>query len=100
MLGRLEMSVKDCITKYKALSDKIFAKWLIGDDAIQKGRIGFTGARYDSSIVETVFQQLVEQELGDKHAPLLNERGRCKVCVVASYYSRRRPVILSRLLFD
>lgn len=80
------MSVDECIEKYEALSSKIFAKsWLFKAEMV---RLGIKGARYDSNIVEAAFKELVEEKLGDKNAPLLDEEARCKVCVIGLYYLR------------
>lgn len=97
MLGRLEMTVDECITEYETLSRTIFAKYKFGDKLMQGGRLEATGARYDSSILENAFKEFVGKKLGTKDAKLLNEQGSCKVCVMAvraDADNNRGPVFL------
>jgi hypothetical protein len=81
MLGRLQMSIDECIKEYESLSRTIFAKYFVGDGVMQKGRILATGARFDSSILENAFKKFIGDRLGDPNARLLHEEGSCKVYV-------------------
>lgn len=72
MLGRLRMSIDDCISSYAEFMDKIFRN--------EHGKLGqaaslvFHGAKYGSQDLEEVVQKIVGDKLGDKNALLLNVR--------------------------
>ena len=83
MLGRLRMSVEDCIIEYENLARKIFERYSnsIINGAVQLKRVKFTGARHDSSILEDAFKEFVGNWVADKdrNAKLLEDGGPCKV---------------------
>ncbi|KAJ1716700.1 acyl transferase/acyl hydrolase/lysophospholipase [Aspergillus flavus] len=56
MLGRLEMTVDECIEAYN---------------------------RFSADNIEAVIKELIKERLGDSEAPLLNEHGQCKAFVLA-----------------
>lgn len=72
MLGRLEMSIDDCIDSYGKFMDKIFRN--------EHGKLGqaaslvFHGAKFGSHDLEDVVKQIVGEKLGDKNALLLSDR--------------------------
>lgn len=74
MLGRLEMTVDDCINKYEEFMDKVFAgnKWL---------HYARDTKFYDARELEKVVQNLVREKLGDENAPLFQGNDKCKVYV-------------------
>lgn len=74
MLGRLKMTVTECIEEYKALMPEIFppppkgynplSKFLNGiKNAGNAVVAGWNGEKYDSSQLETLIKQLVEKYL-------------------------------------
>jgi hypothetical protein len=75
MLGRLEMSVDECIERYKDLMEKVFAtSWR------NKVRTLTNGAKYNETILESCIKQVVKEKLGDENAKFLDDReGACKV---------------------
>ncbi|KAE8365962.1 acyl transferase/acyl hydrolase/lysophospholipase [Aspergillus caelatus] len=68
MLGRLEMSVDECIEAYNKFMNKIF---------------NVAGSRFDAENIEAVIKEVMKEKLGDSEAPLLNEHGKCKAFVLA-----------------
>lgn len=68
MLGRLEMSVDDCISAYRDLGKTVFDK------------PNKTKPIFDARILEAQIKQLVERCLGNENAALLNE-DTCKTYV-------------------
>ncbi|TFK32671.1 acyl transferase/acyl hydrolase/lysophospholipase [Crucibulum laeve] len=94
MLGRLKLSVDECIKDYETLSRTIFKDY----GKIDKGiRVHKTGARYDSSILENAFREYIGQRTGNQNEKLLNEEGSCKVFVMAvreDADNNRGPVFL------
>lgn len=83
MLGRLHMTIDDCIASYAQFMEKIFKN--------EHGKLGqaaslvFHGAKFGSEDLEDVVKQIVGERLGDKNALLLDERSKeagakdCKV---------------------
>lgn len=51
MLGRLRMSIKDCIQAYKDLSEKVFTKRNLVSRAVAKGTLG---PKFDEKVLESV----------------------------------------------
>lgn len=76
MLGRLRMTVDQCIDVYNDLSSKIFAAGILS----QVGSGATTGARYSSQVLEDSIKAIVKKHAGDADAPMLdpNQDG-CKV---------------------
>ncbi|KAJ8109063.1 hypothetical protein OPT61_g7729 [Boeremia exigua] len=96
MLGRLRMSIGDCIKRYKDFMTEIFGSGYgkIG----QAASLVFNGSKYGSNDLEKVIKGIVRQELGDENAPLLDDRkDACKVFVMAvnsDAANNRGPVFL------
>ncbi|KAH0370527.1 hypothetical protein KCU65_g2571, partial [Aureobasidium melanogenum] len=82
MLGRLEMTVDECITKYQDFMTKVFTiSWLKRKAA--EWHVG--GDKYDAEILESCIKDVVKEKLGDENAMLLDNReGACKVFVTAT----------------
>ncbi|THW67339.1 hypothetical protein D6D19_09155 [Aureobasidium pullulans] len=78
MLGRLEMSVDECIEKYKDFMKKVFAvSWR------NKVRTLTDGAKYDETVLESCIKEVVKEKLGDEDAKLLDDREEaCKILLV------------------
>jgi hypothetical protein len=84
MLGPLEMSVDDCITAYRSLSQQAFTlkpgivfplkfKWDFFSLSVK------TQNKYDAKALERVVKDLVKQRLGDEDAILLQKDPKCYV---------------------
>jgi hypothetical protein len=75
MLGRLEMSVDECIEKHKDFMKKVFAvSWR------NKVRTLTDGAKYDETVLESCIKEVVKEKLGNEDAKLLDDREEaCKV---------------------
>ncbi|OJJ85945.1 uncharacterized protein ASPGLDRAFT_56508 [Aspergillus glaucus CBS 516.65] len=91
MLGRLQMDVKDCITKYQKLIDIVFKKrsgtlGSIMDWITKKASFIWSGQIYDDEPLETETKKLVKSQLGNENAKLLEGEGNpgCKLFVVAT----------------
>ncbi|KAI8190734.1 hypothetical protein KHU50_008767 [Colletotrichum sp. SAR 10_65] len=122
MLGRLKMTVAECIEEYKALMPEIFPPPPEGYNPLTKfwndlkgvetaARAAWTGQKYDSSQLETLIKQLVEKYLKkhtgktvDGNTEVLKEddietnENSCRVFVtaVSRTDSNRRPPVLLR----
>ncbi|THW78202.1 hypothetical protein D6D18_09738 [Aureobasidium pullulans] len=93
MLGRLEMSVDECIEKYKDFMKKVFAvSWR------NKVRTLTDGAKYDETVLGSCIKEVVKEKLGDEDAKLLDDREEaCEVFVTAirmDAVNNRAPVLL------
>ncbi|KAB8276500.1 acyl transferase/acyl hydrolase/lysophospholipase [Aspergillus minisclerotigenes] len=66
MLGRLDMTVDECIEAYNRLMKR-----------------SFNGSRFSADDIEAVIKELIKERLGESEAPLLNEHGQCKSFVLA-----------------
>ena len=77
MLGRLKMSVADCIAAYLSLSDRVFRK--TRHRVTVKGQIQ---GRFDADELARAVKEVVEQQ-GLQEDALLKEETTttCKVCV-------------------
>jgi hypothetical protein len=78
MLGRLRMSVSDCITAYLSLSDRVFRK--------TRHRVtvkGHVQSRFDAEELERAVQEVVKQQ-GLKEDALLKDGSAtaCKVYIM------------------
>jgi len=77
VLGRLKMSIEQCIDAYTSLSDKVFEK--------QRHRVTVKGkvqGRFDTVALErAVKQMLVKQGLGENALLKDSSDEACKVCV-------------------
>lgn len=74
MLGRLELTIDECLDAYVALSNDIFTK--------QKPRINILGKvqpRFSTAGLEREIKKVITRAKLDKNALLRNDNGRCKV---------------------
>jgi hypothetical protein len=71
MLGRLKMTVPECIAKYTQLAADVFShkNWL--------------GSKYDADRLATAIKGAVKEKLKDENAIMLDDKGACKVFVVS-----------------
>jgi hypothetical protein len=77
MLGRLKMSVADCITAYLSLSDRVFRK--TQHRVTIKGQIQ---GRFDAEELARVVKEVVKQQGLQENTLLKDETATaCKVCV-------------------
>lgn len=77
MLGRLQMSVDECIKVYEDFMVKIFNK-----GKIKKGLSFVTmGEFYDETVLEDLIKELIKKKTGDSETRLLEKEGKpsCKV---------------------
>jgi len=79
MLGRLDMSIDDCITAYKDLSSKIFGKNR-GLPALVRGH-----SRYKYETFEEIVKDFIKSRTGDSESLMMQTHtgDHCKVFVVA-----------------
>ena len=77
MLGRLKMSVDDCIEAYLSLSDKVFQK--------KRGKLSLVGkiqGRFDSAELEQAIKRVVKGQRLEENALLQDDLDApCKVYV-------------------
>ncbi|KAM0280210.1 hypothetical protein ACHAQH_004167 [Verticillium albo-atrum] len=79
MLGRLRMSIDDCINSYMSLSDEVFGK--------KNGVLRLNGqvrARFDSIVLERAIKKIVVQTGHDEDALLKDASNKCRVFVCAT----------------
>ncbi|UNI22755.1 hypothetical protein JDV02_008616 [Purpureocillium takamizusanense] len=95
MLGRLKMSVDECIGKYQDFMVKIFNKGTLkkGLDFIANGEF------YDETVLEGLIKQLVKEKTGGEDTELLEAAGNptCKVfCMAVNQQAgnNRAPIFL------
>ncbi|KAI8952360.1 acyl transferase/acyl hydrolase/lysophospholipase [Xylaria longipes] len=95
MLGRLRMSILDCIEAYKRLSTRVFKP--------KRGRMNVIGrskdlwslsGSFDADELSRAIQDIVEQSGESGDAKLLNTDSRCRVFVCALRDEVRKPVRL------
>jgi len=83
MLGRLKMSISDCLRRYETLSDRAFSKKHILKRALD-GQLSPVQAHYDTAKLEKAIMSVVN----DADSPLLRDEGedpRCKVFVFLEF---------------
>ncbi|KAJ5689918.1 hypothetical protein N7462_004310 [Penicillium macrosclerotiorum] len=80
MLGRLKMSIKDCIDEYNKVMDQVFPPT---DKYTKNIKLFKNGEYYDSSNLEKIIQDLIKRKLGDADASLLDESNPCKIFLMA-----------------
>lgn len=66
MLGRLKMSIKECIDNYNEVMVKVFPKVVSG--AWNAGG----GSRYEASKLEKAIREVVKKQLGNEEALLFD----------------------------
>ncbi|KAH0585552.1 hypothetical protein H2248_008784 [Termitomyces sp. 'cryptogamus'] len=81
MLGRLQMTIPECINVFESLALSIFS----ADSAEKIWNFTNTGAYYKADNFEKVLKKLIEEKTGDENAPMLdsNPTNNCKVSVVS-----------------
>lgn len=78
MLGRLQMTVAECIAQYDNVMKEVFPE--TGD--IKKAfNLATHGEFYDSTNLEIIIKKLIKDKLGDSDVDLLDEKGPCKMYV-------------------
>lgn len=90
MLGRLQMTVQECIDAYTALCRKVFVK--SGHYVNFRGQIK---GRFDSSELEKAVKSIVQDRGLDENALLKDPDAPCKVFVCALRGETAAPVCLS-----
>ena len=99
MLGRLEMSVEECIEAYRLISEDVFVLntaerwWRIATPFGWKAKLR---PSYDAKKLEDHIKRLVEKHLdGNPDAEMRDKRpGACKVAVVAMATENSEPQVL------
>ncbi|KAL8701940.1 MAG: hypothetical protein Q9201_004645 [Fulgogasparrea decipioides] len=82
MLGRLEMDIDECISCYNELIKKVFGQ---KKSRIPFNRRGNIKGRFDSSILKTAIEKVIDKRGLPKQAPLNDENVRgCRVFVCAT----------------
>ncbi|KAF8158515.1 acyl transferase/acyl hydrolase/lysophospholipase [Crassisporium funariophilum] len=79
MLGRLRMTVDQCIEAYEKLASKIFNAGIMSK--IENGSV--TGARYSATVLEQAIKDIVKQYTGNADEPMRDPQDECKVFVLA-----------------
>jgi hypothetical protein len=76
MLGRLRMSIVECITTYQELMPKVF-----GTGTVSKHiRFAAKGEFYDAKELENEIKRLIKEKLKDENVLLLDDSDPCKTC--------------------
>lgn len=85
MLGRLKMTIPECIDAYIKLASQIFSA-----NALQKAwNFTNTGAYYTSDNFEKGLKTIIKQKTGDENAKMLDpDTNNCKVCVFVVSWCR------------
>ncbi|KAG6865002.1 hypothetical protein C0991_005690 [Blastosporella zonata] len=81
MLGRLKMTIPECITLYTSLASDIFSA-----NFLQRTKnIAMTGAYYTADNFEKGLKQIIKEKTGDENASMLDPdpTNKCKVFVVS-----------------
>ncbi|KAG6831520.1 hypothetical protein H0H92_009788 [Tricholoma furcatifolium] len=81
MLGRLKMSISECIEQYESLASDIFSANL----AKRILNFSTTGAFYKATKFEKALKRIIKEKTGDENAPMLDTdpTNKCKVFVVS-----------------
>lgn len=87
MLGRLQMTIPECITAYTNLASQIFS----ADAAQRMWNFTNTGAYYTKDDFEKALKSLIKQRTGDENAPMLDPdtNNTCKVYVYPCFLIKR-----------
>jgi hypothetical protein len=75
MLGRLQMSVDECIQQYQSFMSKVFNKTKLG----KYTSFAWNGEFYDAKLLESIIKDLIREKLGKDDVPLLDENDPCKM---------------------
>jgi hypothetical protein len=76
MLGRLKMSIEDCITAYLSLADDVFEK-----QRHQLTILGGIQGRFDTKALEEAVQRILQQQGLDKETLLKDLQTRIARCM-------------------
>ncbi|KAK6524472.1 hypothetical protein TWF281_011380 [Arthrobotrys megalospora] len=96
MLGRLKMTLEECIAAYLSVMGKVFPKGAWYSKTVN---LAWSGNYYDEKPLENAIKEIVGQKLGDPEAQLLdtNPESTCKIFVMAVRSDKgnnRGPVFL------
>ncbi|KDR80872.1 hypothetical protein GALMADRAFT_135962 [Galerina marginata CBS 339.88] len=80
MLGRLRMSVDECIIAYEKMASDIFNAGILSE--VKNG--SETGARFSAAVLEKSIKDVVEKHTGDPDAPMRDPKEDCNVFVLAT----------------
>jgi len=75
MLGRLGMTVDECIKKYTDFSREVFKSSWLG----KKGDFATKGSYYPAERIEKIVKDCVEEKTGNREEVLLRGDHKCKV---------------------
>jgi predicted acylesterase/phospholipase RssA len=75
MLGRLRMTVQECIKTFYSIAEKAFSVSLLS----KAWGLVTEGARYDEKILEKAIKAVIKEKLGDENAPMRSAGNECKV---------------------
>ncbi|KAI9709423.1 MAG: hypothetical protein M1812_007700 [Candelaria pacifica] len=93
MLGRLEMSIAECIAIYKSISGEVFAaNWRHG--AMKYFNAGVGRAWYKAEDLEGAVKRLLVDRGLDENIPLRHDDAACKVFVCATRTQNSQPELL------
>ncbi|CEJ54942.1 hypothetical protein PMG11_01228 [Penicillium brasilianum] len=102
MLGRLKMTVQECLDEYSALMSEVFGSGWIHDHVTKPARYAVTGAFYSADTLEKVIKSLLRKRLpagedADKALLLDEKEDSCKIFLMAvreEAGNNRGPVFL------
>lgn len=76
MLGRLRMSITECIAAYEQMAKRIFDR----NEILKKGSLALTGAQFDHVQLEKAVKEIVQKYTGNPDAEMYDSRDNaCKV---------------------
>ncbi|KAG6876907.1 hypothetical protein C0993_012163 [Termitomyces sp. T159_Od127] len=83
MLGRLQMTISECIKVYESLASDIFS----AHRAQRTWNFSTTGAYYKAKYFEEGLKNLIKEKTGDENASMLDPdpKNKCKVFVVSAH---------------
>ncbi|KAJ2994899.1 hypothetical protein NUW58_g1421 [Xylaria curta] len=91
MLGRLRMSVSDCIEAYKKLSARVFKPKRARINVIGRGKdLWSLSGSFDADELARAIREIVEQSGESGDAKLLSTDSRCRVPLDSSVHSEKR----------
>jgi len=80
MLGRLRMSVEDCIYHYSDLMDRVFSKVHTQPMKVNWSKASLeTQSRFDTRALEAAIKNVIGEVVGDSNELMLEEDPQCKV---------------------
>ncbi|KAG5635085.1 hypothetical protein H0H81_012496 [Sphagnurus paluster] len=80
MLGRLQMSIPECIEAYTSLASSIFSA-----NAVQRGlNFAATGSLYRANDFEKAVKDLVKVRTGNENALMWDPKNKCKIFVTTT----------------